>query len=176
MSPLHETPQRNRPARSAKAVLGREPDFPIVLQRGFLSAQAPEPRNRAVQHVRFDEIEDSFGNDFGFEISSFVPPGLAAESVLDAADQLSIIVTARTQSAACPTCGVEASRVHSRYIRQAQDLPCSGKYVRLRVFVRRFFCDARDCAAKIFAERFGEDILARRGGLLGWNTLSASLK
>jgi transposase len=71
-----------------------------------------------------------------FEVSSLVPSGLAVESVLDAADQLSIIVGARTHSAACPTCGVEATRVHSRYIRQARDLPCSGKYVRLLVCVR----------------------------------------
>src|SRR6202021_1863963 len=53
-------------------------------------------------------------------------------------------------------------RIHSRYDRQAADLPCAGKEIRLRVITRRFVCEAPHCRRRIFAERFGDDVLPSR--------------
>ncbi len=53
----------------------------------------------------------------------------------------------------CPLCSEPASRVHSRYERTLQDLPWSGKRVRLSLHVRRFFCANPCCPRQIFAER-----------------------
>src|SRR5262249_59468429 len=56
-------------------------------------------------------------------------------------------------TAACPLCGQDTRRVHSRYTRQLNDLPCLGRCVRLQVVVRRFLCPQSDCPRRIFAER-----------------------
>lgn len=55
--------------------------------------------------------------------------------------------------AVCPLCGRRSRRVHSRYTRTVADLPWQGVAVRLRLHVRRFFCDAPACPRRIFAER-----------------------
>jgi transposase len=98
----------------------------------------------------------------GFRISSLVPSGLTVESVKGGDG--TIVVTARAEAsvAACPLCGASSRRVHSRYIRQVSDLPCSGQRIQLRVVARRFFCSASHCRRRIFAERFDDAILAVR--------------
>jgi transposase len=61
--------------------------------------------------------------------------------------------------------GTASSRIHSRYLRVVNDLPCCGRRLELQVAVRRFVCTAAYCCRKIFAERFGDDVvrpLARR--------------
>jgi transposase len=55
-------------------------------------------------------------------------------------------------TAQCPSCGYISSSVHSRYIRQLQDLPCIGESVELMVHVRRFRCHEHTCSQKTFAE------------------------
>jgi transposase len=62
-----------------------------------------------------------------------------------------LAITAPT--AACPLCGADTRRVHSRYTRRLDDLPCLGRCVRLRIAVRRFVCARSDCPRRIFAER-----------------------
>jgi transposase len=64
---------------------------------------------------------------------------------------LTVAATART--ARCPGCGGRSRRVHSRYARTVRDLPWAELPVRLRLHVRRFFCDAPACPRRIFAER-----------------------
>jgi len=98
----------------------------------------------------------------GFRISSLVPCGLTVESVRRADE--TIVVTARAEAriADCPLCGASSRRVHSRYIRQVSDLPCSGQKIHLRVVARRFVCSAPHCRRRIFAERFGDAVLAVR--------------
>jgi transposase len=59
----------------------------------------------------------------------------------------------RTTGATCPCCGRSSDRVHSQYGRTIADLPCAGRSVRLRVTVRRFFCDNGMCERRTFAER-----------------------
>jgi transposase len=97
-----------------------------------------------------------------FRISSLVPSGLAVESVRRAAE--TIVVTARADAsvATCPLCGAASRRIHSRYVRQVSDLPCSGRRIHLRVVTRRFVCNAPHCRRRIFAERFGDNVLAVR--------------
>ena len=64
--------------------------------------------------------------------------------------------------AECPLCGARSRRIHSRYDRQVADLPCAGKQIRLRVITRRFICEVLHCRRRIFAERFGDDVLPTR--------------
>jgi transposase len=98
----------------------------------------------------------------GFRISSLVPSGLAFDSVSDSTD--SIILTVRSERAAadCPLCGMASRRVHSRYLRQVADLPCAGREVRLQMITRRFVCEVPHCRRRIFAERFGDDVVQVR--------------
>ena len=60
---------------------------------------------------------------------------------------------ATTATAACPLCGSDTRRIHSRYTRRLDDLPCLGRCVRLRIAVRRFVWTQPDCPRRIFAER-----------------------
>ncbi len=71
------------------------------------------------------------------------------------ADGNAIILAASTSSrvALCPLCGKRSARVHSRYTRTLADLPWQGIPVTVRLRVRRFFCDHKDCNRAIFAER-----------------------
>jgi len=98
----------------------------------------------------------------GIRISSLVPSGLVIESVSDSSDSIIIAVRAESGVAECPLCGARSSRIHSRYDRQAADLPCAGKEIRLRVITRRFVCEVPHCRRRIFAERFGDDVLPSR--------------
>ena len=105
----------------------------------------------------------------GIRISSLVPSGLVIESVSDSSDSIIIAVRAESFVAECPLCAARSSRIHSRYDRQAADLPCAGKEIRLRVITRRFVCEVPHCRRRIFAERFGE-VFSRpgRAGRHGW--------
>lgn len=59
-------------------------------------------------------------------------------------------------TAKCPCCGQPSRRIHGCYTRTLADLPWCGTPVRLRVRVRKFFCDVPSCERKIFAERLDE--------------------
>ena len=98
----------------------------------------------------------------GFRISSLLPRGLVFDSVSDSTD--SIILTARSNvaSADCPLCGMTSRRIPSRYLRLVADLPCAGKGVRIRMITRRFVCEIPHCRRRIFAERFGDDVVPIR--------------
>jgi transposase len=87
---------------------------------------------------------------------------LIIESVSDAAETIIVTVRCGTEIAVCPLCKRPSQRVHSRYARGVLDLPCLGQSVRLRVMTRRFFCATGDCRRRIFAERFGDDVLSLR--------------
>lgn len=107
--------------------------------------------------------------DQGARPCRLVPSGFAVmRSEIDG-DHAIVTVRASTSSGACPSCGVCSRRVQSRYWRRASDLPIAGRRVQLEVMVRRFWCDAVLCGRRIFAERFGDDVLApmsRRTGRL----------
>jgi transposase len=86
---------------------------------------------------------------------SLVPNGLVVESETYLDDSIQLTVRAIADVAACPSCGGSSRRVHSRYIRNVSDLPCSGRAVHLRVVTRRFRCQAAHCPRRISASGLG---------------------
>ena len=108
-------------------------------------------------------MEQRFGS------TRLAPAGLLVEHAEINTDCVFLDVYGTALSATCPCCGTGSRRIQSRYTRQAADLPIAGRRVVLRVTVRRFWCDAVLCRRRIFAERFGADVLAplsRRTGRL----------
>ena len=68
-------------------------------------------------------------------------------------ENLTVHLATTAPTAACPLCGYDTTRVHSRYTRRLDDLPCLGRCVRLQFAVRRFVCPQPDCPRRIFTER-----------------------
>jgi transposase len=68
-------------------------------------------------------------------------------------ENLTVHLATTAPTAACPLCGHDTPRVHSRYTRRLDDLPCLGRCVRLQFAVRRFACPQPDCPRRIFTER-----------------------
>jgi transposase len=66
---------------------------------------------------------------------------------------LLVLARARAATAACPMCGTESGRVHSRYDRRLADAAIGGRQVEIRLEVRRFFCPAPGCRRTTFAEQ-----------------------
>lgn len=64
-------------------------------------------------------------------------------------------IAARTRDlmVACPDCGLESARVHSRYARTLADVAVVGRPVLIVLSVRRLFCDSADCGRRTFAEQ-----------------------
>ena len=60
------------------------------------------------------------------------------------------------RKAVCPLCQQVSTKVHSRYQRAVDDLPCGGIALCLQVLVRRFFCLNGECSRRMFAERVSE--------------------
>ena len=68
-------------------------------------------------------------------------------------ESLTVHLATAAPAAVCPLCGSDTRRVHSRYTRRLDDLPCLGRCVRLQLAVRRFVCSQSGCPRRIFAER-----------------------
>lgn len=68
-------------------------------------------------------------------------------------EDVTLVVASTQPEGHCPLCGEPTNHVHSRYERMLQDLPFSGRRVRLVLLVRRFFCVNPSCPRQIFAER-----------------------
>jgi transposase len=79
--------------------------------------------------------------------------GVIIEEIAVAAGLLRLLARAKAASAACPKCGAESGRVHSRYERRLADAAVGGRQVEIRLEVRRFFCPAPGCRRKTFAEQ-----------------------
>lgn len=71
-----------------------------------------------------------------------------------------IIICARTtrKDVECPKCHLPMQKIHSHYIRRPQDLPITGKPVRVQLHTRKFFCVNSNCTARVFCERLPESI------------------
>src|SRR5918995_4228218 len=82
-----------------------------------------------------------------------VPDRLRADALSLAGGSVTIHASTRDPAARCPLCGRRSDRIHGRYTRTLADLPWCGMPVRLRVRVRKFFCDEPSCERRIFAER-----------------------
>jgi transposase len=79
-----------------------------------------------------------------------LPTGLEIVSIETVEDLLRVHVASTKQRASCPLCHCPTERRHSHYTRVVADLPCAGFRVQLILHVRKFFCDAVDCARRIF--------------------------
>lgn len=104
-----------------------------------------------------------------FWSTRLAPAGLVVENAEISTECVFLDVRVAAISATCPCCGTTSRRTQSRYLRQAADLPIAGRRVVLRVTVRRFWCATVLCRCRIFAERFGDGVLAplpRRTGRL----------
>lgn len=63
-----------------------------------------------------------------------------------------VLVLECVQVQGCPSCGVVASRVHSRRLMAVRDLPFGRPWL-VRWHKRRLFCDERRCPRRTFVER-----------------------
>jgi transposase len=77
---------------------------------------------------------------------------LSSEQIL-VDETVTVMLRSQLLTAACPSCGQESLRIHSRYQRKPRDLPVSGRSVRLIIEVRRFFCDKASCPRQTFVEQ-----------------------
>jgi hypothetical protein len=90
------------------------------------------------------------------ELIAVLLPHLAllhVEAVTTSGRTVRVHARGREPSAACPGCGGRSARVHSGYERKVADLAISNQPSVLHLRVRRFFCDAAECAKKTFAEQ-----------------------
>src|SRR5215210_5777008 len=85
-----------------------------------------------------------------------VPDQLHVDALSFDGDLVTIHASTEGHATECPLCERPSRRVHGRYTRTLADLPWCGIPVRLRVRLRKFFCDEPSCERKIFAERLGE--------------------
>lgn len=81
---------------------------------------------------------------------------LRVDTVELESERVIVNLTATTEGGSCPGCGVTSRRGHSYYHRNPVDLPVIGYDIRLRIRVRRFFCDCPHCPKRTFAEQFPE--------------------
>jgi transposase len=79
---------------------------------------------------------------------------LAIESISQQEKVLELTLTSAAITALCPHCQQAPTKIHSRYCRTMADLPWSDFQVKLRLWVRRFFCQNPHCTRKTFAQRF----------------------
>jgi transposase len=82
----------------------------------------------------------------------------------DSTHKLTLVVSSMQRVTACPVCQTPTQKIHSRYERQLQDLPCVQFGVTLLLQVRKFFCINDACQRRIFTERLPQVTLpwARR--------------
>ena len=75
--------------------------------------------------------------------------GLRVHRVADAGEAVVISASCRAESACCPRCGQESSRVHGGYSR----VVAGSRPVLIALQVRRFRCLQPECPAVTFAEQ-----------------------
>jgi transposase len=94
------------------------------------------------------------------ELSLFLPPELDFTLLKfhDTTTNIDFEVCSCQISSCCPLCHTISTKIHSRYVRIIADLPVSGKIAKLRLQVRKFFCENLDCSRKIFTERFTQQL------------------
>ena len=60
-------------------------------------------------------------------LSSLIPDGLIIDGSAEHEGGIIVSVRAKTDEQACPQCGKLSSRIHSRYVRMAADLPLPAR-------------------------------------------------
>lgn len=85
-------------------------------------------------------------------------PGVELREVLSDDQSITLVMIMSRPGALCPLCQKCSERIHSRYLRKIADTPWSGIPVKIRLRVRRFFCDNPNCSRRIFVERLAPAI------------------
>ena len=80
-------------------------------------------------------------------------PGLHVTDLSIDPDAITVHAEPSAAAAACPDCGHDSDRVHSRHTRRLGDLPIQGRRLVARLTARRFCCRRPDCRRRIFCER-----------------------
>ncbi|MGW3971021.1 transposase family protein [Streptomyces ardesiacus] len=75
------------------------------------------------------------------------------ERVWSAGGVVRIAARTRELMVACPDCGRESARAHSRYFRTLSDVAAGGRPVLITLSVRRLFCASPSCGRRTFAEQ-----------------------
>ncbi|MDQ2808059.1 MAG: ISL3 family transposase [Chloroflexota bacterium] len=78
---------------------------------------------------------------------------LGVQQIQTTAAEITVLLATTAIQATCPTCQQLTTRRHSSYQRTLADLPWTTRPVRLRLWVRRFFCPNPGCPQRIFTER-----------------------
>jgi transposase len=87
-------------------------------------------------------------------LQSLLPsPRLRLKSIDIQSERVAACTSTESGSAECPLCSQLSTRLHSTYQRVLQDLPLQGKVVELRIQVRRFRCQNKECRRKTFVEQ-----------------------
>lgn len=81
------------------------------------------------------------------------PEFFALDKITATQDHIILHIQTTRPAVCCPDCQQPTSRVHSRYTRQAGDLPWEGLCVRWQLQTRKFFCCNPACTRRIFCER-----------------------
>jgi transposase len=98
----------------------------------------------------------------------FTFAGFEIQHIASSENLLTITARALISTSACPSCSQASTHVHSYYTRSPQDLPISGRSVRLVLQVRRFRCPNPRCSRQTFAERLPHvPVSARQTSRLG---------
>ncbi len=92
--------------------------------------------------------------------------GIEVESVTATHRGIELRLVTTAPYVACPCCGRQTRRVHSRYNRTLTDLPCTqgvpGVAVRIALHSRKLVCDNKECQRRIFTEPLPQ-LVARYG-------------
>ena len=78
---------------------------------------------------------------------------IRVDRVTVSSNQIMLHLASTSQEAGCPVCRQLSAKIHSRYRRTLDDLPCCGKSVRIEIQIRRFYCLNQGCHRRLFAER-----------------------
>ncbi len=81
---------------------------------------------------------------------------LSFEEIEITANVVLIKVVSARKEAVCPYCQKTASRMHSRYSRTLDGLPCGERRVKIQWNTKRFFCDNYACPHFTFCEQLPE--------------------
>ena len=103
--------------------------------------------------TRFPTRRGLMPNTDPYRASFTIPQELRVDELSFDGDLVTIHASTGEAVAECPLCEQTSRRPHGCYERTLADLPWCGTPVRMRVRVRKFFCDEPTCERKIFAER-----------------------
>ncbi|MEU1439548.1 transposase family protein [Streptomyces sp. NPDC005786] len=87
-------------------------------------------------------------------------PEGAVKSAEDDGEAMWIGIAGKSAGAECPGCGRWSNRLHGSYLRFPADLPSAGRFLVLRLQVRRFICADTSCGRQTCVERAVRELMS----------------